>query len=1022
MSERILKALMQLFALIAHPQSSATERRNMVEKYLLQHLDGDSTKEYLQIFDHYYHTNRKRSTKKKNIAKYTSASSVRILKICTQINEELVTRQKVIVLIQLLEFLHSGQSISDQEMAFINTVADTFNLPQKSYRRLIDFILSPFSEIEDSPRLLTINNRSEVPAQGKHWNIQSFNGKIKILRLVSADMFIMRYCGDSELSSNGQLLDPSRVHILNYGSSIRNPKMPPIYHSDISGTFHKAPLKSRTLFEVKNIQYWFNEKTQGIHDLSFTEKSGKLVGIIGSSGAGKTTLLNVLNGTTSPHQGNVLINGRDVHKEGESLQGVIGHVSQDDLLIESLTVFENLYFNAKLCFGNHSTFQVIRTVLNLLTNIGLFEVRNMKVGTPLDKKISGGQRKRLNIALELIREPSVLFLDEPTSGLSSRDSAKIMDLLKDLSLKGKLVFVVIHQPSSDIYKMFDRLLVLDTGGYLIFNGNPLDAITYFKSQSHRANRTESECVLCGNVDPDEIFNIVESSVLDEYGNPTQTRKVAPQHWFSLFQKANIINKTHSVPKNIPESTFTIPSKFNQFLVFIKRDLLSKLSNKQYLLINLLETPLLAFLLAYIIKFYNVDATNTQGYTFINNSNLPIYLFMAVIVALFIGLTLSAEEIIKDKKILKRERFLNLSKSSYLLSKVFILLGISAIQAFLFTLIGNYIIEIKGMYFHYWLILFSTWSFANLLGLNISDSFKTVINIYILIPFLVIPQLILSGIIVRFDKLNPNISSPNSIPWYGEIITARWAYEALAVKQYKDNAYERNFYLYDKIMSRAAYKKNYWLPILRNKLNENERISHQEQKQEKYLHNMLLLQNEISIENQYNSKIHFNYIDSLSNDHISEFLGRAIRKYFGKLNNYYIKVYNSSNIQKDQFLTLLQDSLPKQKNVIYLKKSYANERLSDFVHNSNELERIIEYKDHLYQKIDPIFQDPQGSLLQAHFYSPRKKIMGSYYDTYWVNLMVIWSMTIFLYITLYFSVLKRILNHITNIRSRIRKKE
>ena len=170
----------------------------------------------------------------------------------------------------------------------------------------------------------------------------------------------------------------------------------------------------------------------------------------------------------------------------------------------------------------------------MLNSLGLYEIKDIQVGTPLNKKISGGQRKRLNIALELIREPAVLFLDEPTSGLSSRDSENIMDLLKDLTLKGKLVFVVIHQPSSDIFKMLDNLLFLDTGGYLIYSGNPIDSIMYFKSRVHHANWSESECHVCGNVNPEQIFNIVESLVIDEYGKETHTRKISPREWNRIY--------------------------------------------------------------------------------------------------------------------------------------------------------------------------------------------------------------------------------------------------------------------------------------------------------------------------------------------------------------------------------------------------------------------------------------------------------------------------------------------------------
>ncbi|MDM8160617.1 ATP-binding cassette domain-containing protein [Labilibaculum sp. K2S] len=1008
MSERILKALMQLFAIIAHPQSSAIERRRMVSKYLKQQLDQETAEEYLSLYDQHYEANQKRTTRTTKIKKYTSASSVRVLRICTEINEELIVRQKVIVLIQLLEFLKLEEEISNQEFAFVETVAETFNLPLGSYDRLKNFVLNDFDEITRSVRLLTVSNENKVFEVGEHYYAEGFVGEIKILRLKRVDMFVLRFKGIEELIMNGQNLNPERVHLLTQGSSIRNPKINPIYFSDITTTFHRDQEHKRVVFEAKNIEYRFKENNIGIHDLSFKEESGKMVGIIGSSGAGKTTLLNVLNGSENPSDGIVEINGYNIVTDRSQLEGVVGHVSQDDLLIESLTVFENLYFNAKLCFDKYSTFQLIRIVLNLLKDLGLYDARNLKVGNPLDKKISGGQRKRLNIALELIREPSVLFLDEPTSGLSSRDSAKIMDLLKNLALKGKLIFVVIHQPSSDIFKMFDRLLILDTGGYLIFNGNPLDAITYFKSQTMRANRTESECSSCGNVDADQIFNIVESEVLDEYGNPTQVRKVSPIQWHKKYHEYVGINKSIEDTTELPPVTFKIPNIFKQFSVFVKRDVISKLANHQYLFINLFETPLLAFLLSYIIKFYNIDAGNELGYTFSNNSNLPVYLFMSVIVALFIGLTLSAEEIIKDRKILKRERFLNLSKFSYLLSKIVILFSISAFQAFLFTIIGNSILEIKGMYFEYWLALFSAWCFANMLGLIISDSFKTVITIYILIPFILIPQLILSGIIVKFDKLNPTISTPNNIPWYGEIITARWAYEALAVKQYKDNEYMANFYIYEKLMSKADYRKNYWLPILKNKLNTSERYLKLPDKKKELAENLLLLRNELSIEDLDKIAIPFDNLDQLNPENLSTDVIKATREYFNKLNRYYINLYNVSNRKKDEHLTELQKGFLDKQTFVNMKKSYVNDGLTEFVRNSNDIERIIEYKGKLFQKIDPIYRNPEGSFIKAHFYAPQKRVFGQYFDTYWVNIIVIWLSTFSLYIILYYGLFKKLL--------------
>ena len=240
---------------------------------------------------------------------------------------------------------------------------------------------------------------------------------------------------------------------------------------------------------------------------------------------------------------------------------------------------------------------------------------------------------------------------------------------------------------------------------------------------------------------------------------------------------------------LPQNYYSIPGLVRQSKIFFLRDLLSKLANRQYIIISFLGAPLLALLLAYFTKY-----TIRGEYSFSENENLTAYLFMCIITSLFLGLIISAEEIVKDRKILKRESFLNLSWFSYLNSKVMIMFLISAIQTVSFILIGNTILEIKGMTLPYWIVLFTTSCFANMLGLNISSAFTSVITIYILIPFIIIPQLLFSGVIVKFDRLHKNsLSSYEYVPIIGEMMAARWSFEALAVEQFKNNKYERNFF-------------------------------------------------------------------------------------------------------------------------------------------------------------------------------------------------------------------------------------
>ena len=1025
MSEKILKALMQLFAIIARPDSSKEDRKLVVESFLKRQLNHEVVQEYLEVFDEYYTLYQEKQKESTKRVRRISSSSVRVLKICTAINEELAQPQKIIVLIQLLEFVRSdSDEITEQEMEFINTVAETFNVPDDEYREICDFVLLTFKEVPNSEEIMLIDNDAGFNHdKTKHILMESIRGQIRVLHVPSARLYFIRYIGESEMYMNGQLVHEDKVYALTSGSSIRSQQIKPIYYGDIVSRFQLDKIEDRISFEVKDLEYRFKSGKVGLHKLSFKEESGRLIGIMGASGAGKSTLLNVLNGSSPPTDGEILINGVNIFTEKAKIEGLIGHVSQDDLLIEELSVYQNLYYNAKLCFDNYTEEQIVEAVNKTLENLGLYETRDIQVGSPLNKKISGGQRKRLNIALELIREPAVLFLDEPTSGLSSRDSENIMDLLKELALRGALVFVVIHQPSSDIFKMFDNMIILDTGGWLIYDGDPIDSIIYFKEKIHHANFNESECHVCGNVNPEQIFNIVESNVIDEYGKTTKIRKIAPTEWHGHYTKADSkASKTGEKHTNIPKILFKVPNSFRQFLIFVRRDVLSKLANTQYLVINFLEAPLLAFLLSIIIKYYNVNVTNLFGYTLEGNDNLPVYIFMSVIVAIFMGLTVSAEEIIKDRKIKKRESFLNLNWSSYLMSKVAVLMTLSAIQAFVFVMLGNTIMEIRGMYFQYWLILFSAWVSSNLMGLVISDSFKTVVTIYILIPFLVIPQIILSGIIVKYEKINPRIASPTSIPWYGEIITARWAYEALATYEFINNDYQSQFYKYDKAMSEAIFKKDYWVVEMKNKVENVDRYKNDSERDESTRGNLSLLRKEISKEMKNNELIPFDRMEDLNIEGLQTDVLESVRDYLDKIRRYNIKLYNKASDERNALVNDLQKTEESQADFYRVKREYNNEALEEFAKNSNAMERIMEYKDQLYQKMDPIYTDPTQKFIKAHFYAPRKQVFGNYISTFTANTIFIWIMTIGLYLILYFRLLKRLLDFFEELSNKLQRGE
>lgn len=1006
MSEKLLKALMQLFAIIADVDDLNNKSRKVVENFLKQRLSQDQVAIYLGHYDEYLETHHKVSAKKEGKRKKTALNSVKVLKICTQINAELEQRQKVFVLLRLIEYINIDKTPSEQELEFVDTVSDVFNIPAEELRQMKLFVTCKEDNIENSPRVLKINS-GNLPghSDNKYIHHDTLSGTLAILSIESVGMYALKFFGNEELLLNGQIIDPDRIYILTQGSSIRSSKVAPIYYSDIISRFLSDKSESKIVFHAHEITYRFKGGKIGLHPLEFSEESGKLIGIMGASGSGKSTLLNILNGNYTPYSGSVTINGIDIHHEAEKVSGMIGYISQDDLLIEELTVYQNLFLNAKLCFDGLSDDEIRKRVDNTLTALGLYEIKDIQVGSPMNKKISGGQRKRLNCGLELIREPSVLFVDEPTSGLSSRDSENIMDLLKELALKGKLIFVVIHQPSSEIFKMFDKLLIMDTGGYPIYMGNPLDAIVYFKTEVQAINRGESECTRCGNVNPEQIFNIIEAKVVDEYGNLTEKRKTSPREWNEVYKNKFNQDVNNEKPP-LPKVEFKTPNFFNQFKVFVTRDVLSKITNNQYLAINLLEAPLLGFILSYFLRYVMIGEEQSGEYVFYDNDNLIVYMFMAVIVALFLGLTVSAEEIFKDQKILKRESFLHLSKGSYLFSKIAIMFVLSAIQMFTFIIIGNSILGIKGMLWDYWLILFSTACFANMLGLNISASFNSAVTIYILIPFLIIPQILFSGVLVKFEKLNPVITSQRIVPVIGEVMASRWSFEALAVNQFIHNEYEKLFYDYDQKMSEANFKKNFWIPALKAKvgnlnqwLNDKNAIA-----QEDIENDLLAMRNEVIKQDKTDMGITFDQVDRLTTENLSQDVLDEFNTYLSTLNKMYIRQYNQNSDEKDRIIREHQSTEEAKEEFNKLRNDYENESLSDLVTNKNEFNQITEYDGNLIQRADPIFNIPDT--FRSHFYAPVKLLFGTYVSTRTVNVVVLWLMSLVLAITLYFDLLRK----------------
>ena len=951
MTDVILSSFISLFALFGKEEHVDESRaKEMLVSYLRHHFGIRNIDLYLDL----YSDMRMAYEMTDDLNSQETVTS-----ICSTLHGKIRPTEEALLLLRLLEFCASDAL---KDFTMFQTMAEKFHIPQEQYNDFLDFV----------------NNKPTEHIKLHH--IEGFDGTLKTLLDNTTGLLIFTYLGKDTVLLNDVPVLAGAYQVWIQSSVLKNATGKPVYYSSIIDAYSKEKGEHRqesVEFCGRDINFRFPNSDNGMHDLSFTLKSGELLAIMGGSGTGKTTLLSLLNGSIKPQQGTITINGHDISEP--ATKDLIGFVPQDDLLIEELTVYQNLWFTARLCFEGMSEKDLDYRVMKTLKDLGLDAIKHLKVGSAINKYISGGQRKRLNIALELIREPSVLFLDEPTSGLSSADTEKVINLLKEQTFKGKLIIVNIHQPSSDVYKLFDRLWLLDRGGYPVFDGNPIDAITYFKEAANYADAETSACPTCGNVNPEIVLNIIDEKALSNTGEPSDERKMNPQDWHELYLKKRP-QMDAPVVKNIPASDQKKPNALKQFAIFLQRNIKTKITNVQYLCITLLVAPLLAVICALLTRF-----APPEGYTVMTNKNLVSYFFMAVIVATFTGMSGSAEEIIRDRTLLKRERFLNLSYASYIWSKIVYMAGVSLIQTLLFILIGNTIMGLHGLFTTWWIILFTTALVASLTGLLLSQCLNSVVAIYISIPILLIPQILLCGLVVSFTDLSPK-STTGNVPLLGDIIPSRWAYEALAVTSFTDNPYEKNFFDGDKEKYETQYYNMAFLYELQSQLETmKSKDSLQAKSGNKYLD---VIHTNLSVITAYCN------MQPYQGDNSYE----SLRKYMLQAEDILKQRSNKITLKQDAKIANFIRQNGKE-SLIELKRDNFNTKLEDCVTGLDQPLMVEVVDKYIVPRKGVIFLTPLSRSGRAPFYSSEKVVGDWHIKTLWFNLFAMFIMGVIVTIML-----------------------
>ncbi len=580
--------------------------------------------------------------------------------------------------------------------------------------------------------------------------------------------------------------------------------------------------------EARDVVARFRKGDVAVDGVSFTVQRGEMVCVMGASGCGKSTMMRVLSGQFPPSQGEVLFNGRSLYANHDALRRYVTYVPQYDAFDEHLTIEENLDFAAAIRSPHLSRRERLRRIDGKLAELGLNERRGNVVGSTHKKTLSGGERKRLNIGLDMIGSADIYLFDEPTSGLSSKDSEHVIEIIRGMS-HNKIVMVTIHQPTSRIFQMFHKALLLDKGGKLVFFGTPHEMLQYFANAEHVQHYGTGMAAsdVGDTARPEFIFDVLETPLRDlsgdiifeenNRGQLVPARRYSPDYWRDKYESYRLLKDVRStsaardtpapVSVQIPPpisrraEPIRLREEWGQFSVLLQRAFISKLRNRANLLTTIVEAPILAFLIGQVLQ-YSEGGT----YDFASAFHIPTYLFLALVVAMFLGLTNSVDDIIRDRPVLMRERNLNVRLGYYVGAKALTLTLFAVIQCAMFALIGNWLLSVRGMFWTLFIAMTLTAISGIAIGLIISalvPEGKTAVNI---IPAVLIPQIILGGALIKYEEMNRNLDFVYSIQqWFSrhpdsalpprsdlqvplicEFMPMRWSYEALVFAQAKLN--------------------------------------------------------------------------------------------------------------------------------------------------------------------------------------------------------------------------------------------
>lgn len=498
-----------------------------------------------------------------------------------------------------------------------------------------------------------------------------------------------------------------------------------------------------------------------IEGVSLTLLPSELVGLMGPSGAGKTTLMTSLNGYQAPASGRVLFNGQDLYSSFDQFRLGIGYVPQDDILHGELTVAEALYFTARLRLpGDTSDAEIAQRIDKVLQQLGIAHIRDSVIGAPTRKVVSGGERKRVNVAMELLNDPPVLFLDEPTSGLSSEDALSVMQCLRELAREGRTILLTIHQPSREVFRLMDNLAVVSRDvksrnpARLVYYGPAYpDAIRFFNPGQELPAEPSPDGVLRG------LAERPTAEWLHRYQqSPTRQRFVDDRAGRRTARRDGV----ESAPRRPP-------SAVRQAIVLVKRGFRLKVRDVWNSSILLAQAPVIALLV--VLVFGGASRADANPVEVQRGGVAAATVFFLVnIAAIWFGCSNAAREIVAEWPVFSRERMVGLRLSAYVASKLGLLSILGMVQCLLLLGIVRMGCRVDAPWPRLLLCLFLSTLVGTSLGLLISGLARSSEVAISLVPIVILPMVVLGGMMQPPHRMDQPART------LAQLVPSRWAFE------------------------------------------------------------------------------------------------------------------------------------------------------------------------------------------------------------------------------------------------------